>query len=588
MSKIESRGVGARPILRTVFVVLTAAYWLVATIPNLWTNAVALPFTTDSRLRVAQTYPGAADLRVGDTVDWAASPLALRLGVAVTYGYKPGSDVAVPIVRDGQHRVVRVQTVPQPSLVWTALIKRTAATVFVLIAAILLLVRPTKMLWGFYLLALGSVQGDALFWESYLPIAWWAIADMILSYSASVLGPVGLWMFASRFPQDRPDGMRGVVDRALIPCAIVLSAAFAANIAGNYTAKPPSAYLIVPGELATIAGLLCLLYAFFHLRADERQRLKWVVTGFAAYYVAQTYANVVGFFTGGSGWPSSWVAAGFTIDALYGFQIFIPVTVAYAILRHKVLDVNFVISRALVYGIVTSIIVGIFALVDWFFSKALEQQRAAVAAEVVVALRLGFGINAIHKFVDGIIDRILFRRRHLAERRLERAAAGIHHVVDLKAVDETLTLEPVEALGLTSAAAFRRSPDGNFERTLAVGWDGAASVISPSDPLVQGLHGQHGTVRVREVRAPGGAMPNGTAAPTIAVPLFVRHTLAGFVLFGQHVSGEDFDPEEMRLLERLAVAAASTYDHLDAEAARREVERLKRELANRATAAQSL
>ena len=62
------------------------------------------------------------------------------------------------------------------------------------------------------------------------------------------------------------------------------------------------------------------------------------------------------------------------------------------------------------------------------------------------------------------------------------------------------------------------------------------------------------------------------------MPLFVRHDLDGFVLFGSHVGGEDFDPVEIGLLERLANAAASTYDHLEAQAAMAEADRLAREL----------
>ena len=41
-------------------------------------------------------------------------------------------------------------------------------------------------------------------------------------------------------------------------------------------------------------------------------------------------------------------------------------------------------------------------------------------------------------------------------------------------------------------------------------------------------------------------------APALAVPLFVRHVLDGFVLYGPHVNGEAFDHIEVSLLEQLA------------------------------------
>jgi hypothetical protein len=51
------------------------------------------------------------------------------------------------------------------------------------------------------------------------------------------------------------------------------------------------------------------------------------------------------------------------------------------------------------------------------------------------------------------------------------------------------------------------------------------------------------------------------------------------VLYGAHASGEDIDPDERRLLERLAHAAAATYDHIDSESARTKLREVSQELA---------
>jgi hypothetical protein len=433
------------------------------------------------------------------------------------------------------------------------------------------------MLWGIFLYALGSVNGSPLAFE-WEPLAVYAPHALLLLSLGNVVGPVGLWMFASRFPQDRATGWRVYVDKAVLPGAVVLALTTILPVVVSTFGRTYWIESAWPNVIALTIGLLCILDAFAHLRAGDRQRLKWVTAGFVIFYVAWGYEQISNYFPSG-GWPTTWSNAGWTVDVLSGVQIVIPIAVAYAVLKHRVLDVNFVMSRALVYGIITTIVIGVFALVDWFFSRFLAQRQLAAVAEIIAALGMGFGINGMHRLIDRFIDRLLFRRRHLAEVRLTRATSGIHHVTEAGAIDETLTDEPVEALGLTSAAVFHRSRDGSFKRARAIGWDGgSAAVITANDSLVQNIQGERGLIRLRDVRRPGARLPDGLGSPAIAVPLFVRHELDGFVLYGSHVSGEEFDPVEIALLEQLANAAASTYDHLEAEAAMAQAERLAREL----------
>ena len=579
MTESEPRPNPGRTTLRTVAVVGLVTFVLGATLPNLLTNVEGLPFTTDAHERVTAVFGSAipAGLKVGDVIDFGASSLPVRLALGGAYYYPRGVTVSVPVIRGGRHFTVSMAPISgNASSIWLTVIKRTAATTFVITSALLLLRRPSKMLWGFFLYALGSVNANPLYFE-FLPSGQYFAIVSVLQFLYNAAGPIGLWWFASRFPQDRSGGLRRLADRSALPAFVLLALA-------NLIATAQTALGIMPLDLtfpiiaAQTIGLLCFVDAYVHLRSEERQRLKWVLAGMTLFYLGYAYQQIANSLPGG-GWPTAWSNLGWTPDVLSGIQIVIPITVAYAILKHRVIDVNFVMSRALVYGIVTTLVIGIFALLDWFFTKALAERQVAALVEIIAALGLGFSLNAVHKFVDGIVDRILFRRRHLAEIRLARAAAGVRHVSAASAIDDTLTEEPVDALGLVSAAVFRLAASGSFARSRAIAWGpSSATTVDANDSLVQNLLGERGVIRLRDVRRPTLALPEGTALPAIAVPLFVRNSLEGFVLYGAHASGEDFDPVEIGLLERLAASAAATYDHLDAEAARKEAERLEREL----------
>ena len=54
-------------------------------------------------------------------------------------------------------------------------------------------------------------------------------------------------------------------------------------------------------------------------------------------------------------------------------------------------------------------------------------------------------------------------------------------------------------------------------------------------------------------------MPKGEAVPILALPILVRHRLEAFALYGEHTNGEDFDGDEIAILDRLGAAAGAGY-----------------------------
>lgn len=120
-------------------------------------------------------------------------------------------------------------------------------------------------------------------------------------------------------------------------------------------------YGVNTGVLAL--GIIALFAGLVDLEARQRQRLRWVAAGFGLYLVCFVYQDVAGYLPS-EGWPASWSTAGWTSDVLNGSVIFIPLAVTYAVFKHYVLDINFIIGRWLVYGLLTSIAIAAFAIVE--------------------------------------------------------------------------------------------------------------------------------------------------------------------------------------------------------------------------------
>jgi hypothetical protein len=251
-------------------------------------------------------------------------------------------------------------------------------------------------------------------------------------------------------------------------------------------------------------------------------------------------------------------------------------TVGYCIVRHRILDINFVINRALVYGAVTIVIVGIFVLIDWFFTRTLSS-RLGLLADIAAALIIGVTLDRLHHRIDHLMDSVFFRRRHLAEMRMKRIAAALQHAASLSAIDSALVEEPADWLQLASAAIFRR--DGQrYVRRAAIGWNETMSEeLTIEDRLVLQLEAEQTPLHVDEVHWKRSDVPEGVAHPALVMPIVIRRRLEGFALYGSHRAGEAVDPDEQKVLEGLMMGAAAAYDHLEAEALREENRRLREE-----------
>lgn len=585
---LEEHRSRSRQIVRTVVVFCLVASVLVVSLPGLLPatrdNGTILNLSFDYAGRVQSVDPvsSRAGLRVGDRL--ILHGFTLKQWEQLTMGVPMAIGETIPLsVERGAHIVdieVRADAVSGWPTYWVYLIKTLSQVTYLIVACGLVLRKPSRLTWSFFALAFGYAADitQPWFWRSpaaSLPMLWWAVL-----YNGVAITPGALLIFAASFPGQSSGSFWRIVDRMGIPVNVILTLQnvvfYVAGVVGSALAFPA---LVAPlWSFATLAGVLMVVVAYWSSVADQRQRLKWVIFAFIVSYLERAFVTYMD-FTGGL-WPPAWSSAGFTPDALAIVNVLVPVTVAYAVLKHRVLDINFVFSRALVYGIITSLVVGAFALIDFVLSKELEQHQLAVAVEVVFAIGFGFGLNGIHKQVDAFVDRILFRSRHMAERTIERVAAGLPHVTSARAVDETLAEDPTRTLNLLSAAVFVRDESGAFARRSAIGWtDGASTKIDVDDPLIVNLLGEFGTMPLSEVRQGSASLPTGAGAPAIAVPMFVRHQLLGFVLYGAHASGEDIDPDERRLLERLAHAAAATYDHIDSESARTRLREISQELA---------
>src|SRR6202158_775779 len=201
-------------MIRTIVVVALSALLIGLTVPNVWLPLGSiLPIRVNFHYDIVSVTPGAATdrtgLRVGDRVEPQSTNGAVRLAFRNEYFPKPGETLSFKAHRNSDGREVVVQE-PYSGTESSSLtiVKRTTATLFIIVAAILLLMRPSPMLWGFFAYALGSANGGPLILEYVGPAVMLAGTILLQGVFYNVAGPIGLLVFATRFSAPSKSGLR--------------------------------------------------------------------------------------------------------------------------------------------------------------------------------------------------------------------------------------------------------------------------------------------------------------------------------------------------------------------------------------------
>lgn len=491
----------------------------------------------DTVIAVNGSEAARAGIRVGDVVDVTGLNAGDRYLLALGSIHRP---VTYRIVRGGTIRPVTLRDtyVPWPSAWFSALddvALGVVGTITLVVAAILLWRRPSVLTAAFAVYAFGAVPIYTMI--ELFTSGSTAALGAIVTAGFVIFGPVpqfALLCFAVRFPRvptSRPG--RAVMRAAdvLLLAAIVFYAfrygRVDATIAPSEIAKD-----LLPQLGATILASVVAAVRFSRSVGADRRRVGWVLVGmilsgvgYCTYNFDQDFVNI------GFALPH-WI--GPVAVTAYGV---LPLALIYAVLKHRVIDVGFALNRTVVYSIITLMIVVVVSAVDWLSGRFFSNSNLSVAIEGAITIAFGVALNWIHGRVERLVDRVVFRSRHLAATRLELRIRALEYATAAATVEEALVDDVVAVLRVRSAAVFRRDESLAFVRVREIGWDGAPSALDRDHLLVRALVAEERTVYLGEQRIGDPAFPHGAARPDVAIPLVVRHDVVGFALYG-HRDGE--------------------------------------------------
>ncbi len=212
----------------------------------------------------------------------------------------------------------------------------------------------------------------------------------------------------------------------------------------------------------------------------------------------------------------------------------------YAVLRSRIVDVSFVVDRALVFALITALIFGVFSLLEQGMHHFATGDRFGWALQATVALGLAMVLSPLHHRLERGIERLFFGRQLRAIAALRRFASECAFV---ERADRLLELA-IERLLIQSAAAaiYERTPSGYARKAAHDGpWP---ELIDVDDAVFVSLR-----AGAKEIDLESGE--TSIAAEGFAFPMTVAETLAGAVICRPR-DGEQFAPDVRSALAEVA------------------------------------
>jgi hypothetical protein len=214
------------------------------------------------------------------------------------------------------------------------------------------------------------------------------------------------------------------------------------------------AVLLLP--VCILASASSLVVRFRRSGPEARQQIKWLA--FAASLVGLVYMStlvselvfVPGSLVGGEE-PPLWVEV--QRNLLMLSYAGVPVAIGFAVLRYRLYDIDLLINRALVYGVLTATLVaayiGSIVLLQRLFVVLTGQE--STLAVVVSTLVIAALFNPLRHRVQGFVDRRFYRRKYDAAKTLATFNARLRDQTDLGALSDELvgvvsaTMQPEHA-----------------------------------------------------------------------------------------------------------------------------------------------
>ena len=510
-------------------------------------QASGLPFfayVVDAHTAVVEPIPGIPlpiSLEPGDRIDLAATPLSARIAFTqtkLTAGFPLPQGRSYEFVSRRGHSLttVPVETVNLSPVSGMRLSEWASLGFYVLLSGIALLAlwrgrdRPAAGLafWAIAFLAGIACQAVPL---DGVP----GLSFLLGGWVFLLLGRAGFYLMVESTVGALLTPRSRTIWRGSFALSLVVGAVRVLGGPLMFVVTGWAELLRSPYGLAITASFLVpitmLLASYRHADSVLRLRLRWMLWSGVVFAVS-IYLNDTSLL----GFPTTTIASSLMfVLSLTGFL--------YAVLRHRVVDISVVLNRALVYAATTSLVLGLFALLESLIERTTLGHDAGLLLELAVPLALGAALSTVHRRIEAVVERFFFRHQYRAEVALRRFAQECAFITQPENLFDLTVEQIARHAGAPRVALYERTAEA-YVRIRQHGEPALPAQVAADDLAFVKL-------RVRNAELDLNGTQSALGADGYAFPLMVRGSLLGALVVDQR-PGEHFAADERELLFHVA------------------------------------
>jgi len=421
-------------------------------------------------------------------------------------------------------------------------------------------------LWAYRLRASLRASRALLMFASAVSVAASTFFDMNTTHHVVLLWATSLSVMAGaciHLALDFPQQMRFVERRpAMRFISWVLSLAFILPVVMEiHSPSSPLAYITTwqasYAYMAVSIGFFLMTLTWRILRSDSaviRQQSRVIIFG-----ATLSFAPMMLFYLLPTAFSSS--PPEFRASIYFPLLILLPLSVTYAILRYRLLDVDRVFANILTYAITMAaalaVFYGLLTVISMVLRQTVRADNPLVIAVYLLALVLGF--SPVLRLVQRAIDRIFYRSPADYRRVLNELSTSLVVTPNLERTLQLLSeqlrnaLEPEEfVIYLYDDDRALYVPHSRSEREIPH--------LPADDPIVKTIRDASGPLWF----PPNGALPADLERSesyrnlgcSAYVALRYEGSLIGFLALGLRRSGEPYTSEDLDFLNTVAGQSA--------------------------------
>jgi serine phosphatase RsbU (regulator of sigma subunit) len=500
---------------------------------------------------------------------------AYGVGEQVTYTIKRGSDTF-----ETRIEIIKVFNLPYLTLF-------TLGFGFLLVGYVVFMTRPEGMiqrkfgryglaamlLFAFYGLRQASPAGG------YYALL--MIAGLVTGYFFAIPQFIGFFL---HFPVRRRAAGSRWVGKILYAVSFLNVCVFPLANELNWSREAIFVPIAMPYG-AFVAGIVIFCHSYFTAVAPDRKAalrpiLAGMIIGGAAivYIIGLSLLNPFALFF------TPWLS----IPGI--LVLVIPVTFGYSIFRYRLMDIDLIVKRSLLYGMVTASIAAIYLVIVYgvgslmaYFLGTEENRLMNIFAFILIALVF----DPIKRRTQGWIDRNFYRERLDYQRALLEFSQELPTKMNLRQIMDSIAQRISGTMHVGKVGVIVRDGESGLQAS--------AMNIAPADCTAREI--DSGLLPLLEARRRPVALTflgdeSETAALTppekeaivrtgaiLAVPMILQERLVGCIIAGEKLSGKMYSQDDSDLLSTVAGQAAIAIENSRLHASEIERQRMEEELA---------